>query len=130
MHGLLKRFLLERSSKWRTSSSRSTRNRRHRRAAYQGELLVQGTGSHAIGGHAQSPSAGITVIDGAGANPDARHVRGAHAFRVTNSKTLDAIQKMPHEEHTLWAAQWPSCTSTTAGPPASAAATPSRDSTA
>ncbi len=39
-------------------------------------------------------------------------------FGWTNSKTLDAIQKLPHEEHTLWAAQvaklyldhgWTSC---------------------
>jgi len=39
-------------------------------------------------------------------------------FGWTNSKTLDAIQKVPHEEHTLWAAQvakqyldcgWTSC---------------------
>ena len=53
---------------------------------------------------------------------DAGHGRGAHAFRVEQrGRTLPAIQTMPLEEHTLWAAQRRQALSrVTAGPRASA----------
>src|SRR5215470_14137488 len=86
---------------------------------YQGELLVQGNRIARIGRGTRSlPSAGITVIDGAGATLMPGMCEAHTHFGWTNSKTLDAIQKMPHEEHTLWAAQvaklyldhgWTSC---------------------
>ena len=61
---------------------------------------------------------GVTVIDGAGATLMPGLCEAHTHFGWTNSKTLDAIQKLPHEEHTLWAAQvaklyldhgWTSC---------------------
>src|SRR5256886_7444271 len=86
---------------------------------YQGELLVQGNRIARIGRGTRSlPSAGIMVIDGAGATLMPGMCEAHTHFGWTNSKTLDAIQKMPHEEHTLWAAQvaklyldhgWTSC---------------------
>jgi len=88
-------------------------------APYQGELLVQGNRIARIGRGTRSlPSTGITVIDGAGATLMPGMCEAHTHFGWTNSKTLDAIQKMPHEEHTLWAAQvaklyldhgWTSC---------------------
>jgi imidazolonepropionase-like amidohydrolase len=44
------------------------------------------------------------VIDGAGATLMPGMCEAHTHFGWTNSKTLDAIQKLPHEEHTLWAA--------------------------
>jgi imidazolonepropionase-like amidohydrolase len=64
------------------------------------------------------PTAGVTVIDGAGATLMPGMCEAHTHFGWTNSKTLDAIQKLPPEEHTLWAAQvaklyldygWTSC---------------------
>ena len=58
------------------------------------------------------------MIDGAGATLMPGMCEAHTHFGWTNSKTLDAIQKLPHEEHTLWAAQvaklyldygWTSC---------------------
>src|SRR5499426_2255934 len=72
---------------------------------YQGELLVQGNRVARIGRGSRSlPSAGVTVIDGAGATLMPGMCEAHTHFGWTNSKTLDAIQKLPHEEHTLWAA--------------------------
>ena len=86
---------------------------------YQGELLVQGNRIARVGRGTRSlPTAGVTVIDGAGATLMPGMCEAHTHFGWTNSKTLDAIQKMPHEEHTLWAAQvaklyldhgWTSC---------------------
>jgi imidazolonepropionase-like amidohydrolase len=86
---------------------------------YTGEVLVQGNRISRIGRGSRSlPVAGMTVIDGAGATLMPGMCEAHTHFGWTNSKTLDAIQKMPHEEHTLWAAQvakqyldhgWTSC---------------------
>jgi imidazolonepropionase-like amidohydrolase len=86
---------------------------------YTGEVLVQGNRISRIGRGSRSlPVAGVTVIDGAGATLMPGMCEAHTHFGWTNSKTLDAIQKLPHEEHTLWAAQvakqyldhgWTSC---------------------
>src|SRR5215468_4373431 len=69
---------------------------------YQGELLVQGNRIARIGRGTRSlPSAGITVIDGAGATLMPGMCEAHTHFGWTNSKTLDAIQKMPHDHHPL-----------------------------
>lgn len=86
---------------------------------YAGEVLVQGNRISRIGRGARSlPVAGVTVIDAAGATLMPGMTEAHTHFGWTNSKTLDAIQKMPPEEHTLWTAQvaklyldhgWTSC---------------------
>src|SRR4030095_5990482 len=86
---------------------------------YQGELLVQGNRVARIGRGSRSlPTTGVTVIDGAGATLMPGMCEAHTHFGWTNSTTLDALQKMPHEEHTRWAAQvsklsldhgWTSC---------------------
>jgi len=86
---------------------------------YGGEVLVQGNRIARVGRGTRSlPTTGVTVIDGAGATLMPGMCEAHTHFGWTNSKTLDAIQKMPHEEHTLWAAQvakqyldygWTSC---------------------
>ena len=86
---------------------------------YAGEVLIQGNRiSRVARGGRSVPVAGVTVIDGAGATLMPGMCEAHTHFGWTNSKTLDAIQKMPHEEHTLWAAQvakqyldhgWTSC---------------------
>ena len=86
---------------------------------YAGEVLIQGNRISRIGRGARSlPVAGVTVIDAAGATLMPGMTEAHTHLGWTNSKTLDAIQKIPHEEHTLWAAQmaklyldhgWTSC---------------------
>jgi imidazolonepropionase-like amidohydrolase len=72
---------------------------------YAGEVLVQGNRIARIGRGARSiPVAGVTTIDGAGATLMPGMCEAHTHFGWTNSTTLDAIQKLPHEEHTLWAA--------------------------
>ena len=73
---------------------------------FQGEVLVQGNRISRIGRGSRSlPTTGVTVIDGAGATLMPGMCEAHTHFGWTNSKTLDAIQKLPPEEHTLWAAQ-------------------------
>ena len=72
---------------------------------YAGEVFVQGNRILRVARGARAlPVAGVTVIDGAGATLMPGMCEAHTHFGWTNSKTLDAIQKMPHEEHTLWAA--------------------------
>jgi imidazolonepropionase-like amidohydrolase len=87
--------------------------------AYAGEVLVQGNRILRVARGARAlPVTGVTVIDGAGATLMPGMCEAHTHFGWTNSKTLDAIQKLPHEEHTLWAASvakqyldygWTSC---------------------
>ena len=73
---------------------------------YAGEVLIQGNRISRIGRGVRSlPVAGVTVIDGAGATLMPGMVESHLHLGWNNARTLDAIQKMPHEEHTLWAAQ-------------------------
>src|SRR5262247_3874372 len=86
---------------------------------YAGEVLVQGNRILRVARGARTlPVTGVTVIDGAGATLMPGMCEAHTHLGWTNSKTLDAIQKMPHEEHTLWAASmaklyldhgWTSC---------------------
>jgi imidazolonepropionase-like amidohydrolase len=86
---------------------------------YAGEVLIQGNRIARIGRGARSlPVAGVTVIDAGGATLMPGMCEAHTHLGWTNSRTLDAIQKLPHEEHTLWAAQmakqyldmgWTSC---------------------
>ena len=86
---------------------------------YNGSVLVRGNRIRQVGrSSAPIAPAGATVIDGAGSTLMPGMCEAHTHFGWTNSKTLDAIQKMPHEEHTLWAAQvakqyldcgWTSC---------------------
>jgi len=86
---------------------------------YSGEVLIQGNRITRIGRGSRSlPTAGVVVIDAAGATLMPGMCEAHTHFGWVNSKTLDAIQKLPHEEHTLWAAQvakqyldhgWTSC---------------------
>jgi len=86
---------------------------------FAGEVLVQGNRISRVGRGARTlPVSGVSVIDAAGATLMPGMCEAHTHFGWTNSKTLDAIQKLPHEEHTLWAAQvakqyldmgWTSC---------------------
>ena len=73
---------------------------------YTGSVLVQGNRIRQVGrSTAAISSAGATVIDGAGATLMPGMTEAHVHLGWNNSKTLDAISKMPPEEHTLWAAQ-------------------------
>jgi imidazolonepropionase-like amidohydrolase len=73
---------------------------------YAGEVLVQGNRISRVGrGPRSLPQSGTTVIDGAGATLMPGMVEAHTHFGWTNSTTLDAIQKLPHEVRTLWAAR-------------------------
>ena len=86
---------------------------------FAGDVLIQGNRIARIGRGARSlPVSGVTVIDAAGATLMPGMTEAHTHFGWTNSKTLDAIQKMPLEEHTLWTARvaklyldhgWTSC---------------------
>lgn len=72
---------------------------------YTGEVLVQGNRIRSVGrGSRTTPTNGHTVIDGAGATlmPG---LCDAHCHLSWNDQpSLEAIQRMPPEEHTLFAA--------------------------
>jgi imidazolonepropionase-like amidohydrolase len=86
---------------------------------YTGEVLVQGNRIRRVARGSRSvPSAGATVIDAGGATLMPGMCEAHTHFSWNDSATLDGIQRMPVEEHVLWAAQvarryleagWTSC---------------------
>ena len=89
---------------------------------YTGEVLVQGNRIARVSrtgyGVRPPPVLGAQVIDGAGAFLMPGMVEAHTHFSWNDQPTLDAIQRMPPEEHILWCAQvaeryldmgWTSC---------------------
>jgi imidazolonepropionase-like amidohydrolase len=86
---------------------------------YSGEVLVQGNRIARIGrGIRAFPTAGVSVIDAAGATLMPGMVEAHTHFSWNDQPTLGAIQRMPTEEHILWCAHiakrylergWTSC---------------------
>ncbi|NRF68809.1 amidohydrolase family protein [Aquincola sp. S2] len=89
---------------------------------FNGEVLVQGNRiTHVVksgAGLRSAPVAGATVVDGAGAFLMPGMVEAHTHFSWNNQPSLDAIQRMPPEEHILWCAEvakiyldmgWTSC---------------------
>jgi len=72
---------------------------------HQGEVLVQGNRIRRVArGVRALPMSGVTVIDGAGATLMPGLCDAHTHFSWNDQPSLDAIQRMPPEEHTLWAA--------------------------
>jgi len=72
---------------------------------YHGELLVQGNRIQRIGrGTRTLPTTGVTVIDGAGSTLMPGMTEAHTHFAWNDQPSLNAIQKMPPEEHILWCA--------------------------
>jgi imidazolonepropionase-like amidohydrolase len=86
---------------------------------YSGEVLVQGNRIARVAkGLRAIPTAGITVIDAAGATLMPGMTEAHTHFAWNDQPTLNAIQRMPPEEHILWCAHiaerylgmgWTSC---------------------
>ena len=86
---------------------------------FQGEVLVQGNRITRVGRGARALSvAGIAQIDGAGAMLMPGMVEAHTHFSWNDQPSLNAIQRMPTEEHILWCAHvaerylgmgWTSC---------------------
>jgi imidazolonepropionase-like amidohydrolase len=71
-----------------------------------GSVLVQGNRIRAVGrSNAAIPTAGATVIDGAGATLMPGMCEAHTHFSWNDAATLSAIQTMPLEEHVLWCAK-------------------------
>ncbi len=86
---------------------------------YPGEVLVQGNRIRRVtrGAHAL-PVAGVSVVDGGGATLMPGLVEAHTHFSWNDQPSLNAIQRMPTEEHILWCAHiakryldmgWTSC---------------------
>ncbi|HZT18243.1 MAG TPA: amidohydrolase family protein, partial [Dongiaceae bacterium] len=72
---------------------------------YLGEVLVQGNRIKHVGrGSRTVPANGHTVIDGAGATLMPGLTEAHTHFSWNNAPTLEAIFRMPPEEHTLFSA--------------------------
>src|SRR6478736_2776646 len=86
---------------------------------YSGEVLVQGNRIARVAKGVRSiPTAGITVIDAAGATLMPGMTEAHTHFAWNDQPSLNAIQRMPPEEHILWCAHvaerylgmgWTSC---------------------
>ncbi|HEY9064970.1 MAG TPA: amidohydrolase family protein [Burkholderiaceae bacterium] len=97
---------------------------------YTGEVLVQGNRISRVTktgyGLRGVPVAGATVVDGAGAFLMPGMVEAHTHFSWNDQPSLDAIQRMPPEEHILWCAEvakryldmgWTSCVGAAAAKP-------------
>ena len=77
---------------------------------YSGDVLVQGNRISRVvrtgyGARGTSPVIGAQVVDGAGAFLMPGMVEAHTHFSWNNQPRLDAIQRMPPEEHILWCAE-------------------------
>jgi predicted amidohydrolase YtcJ len=72
---------------------------------YTGDVLVQGNRVARVSrGAATSSTAGLTVIDAAGATLMPGMCEAHTHFSWNNAANFDDIQRMPTEEHVLWCA--------------------------
>jgi imidazolonepropionase-like amidohydrolase len=88
-------------------------------APYPGEVLVQGNRISRIArGVRALPTSGVTTVDGGGATLMPGLVESHTHFSWNDQPALNAIQRMPTEEHVLWCAHiakryldmgWTSC---------------------
>ena len=79
-------------------------------APFTGDVLVQGNRisrvvTHAATAQRSAPVIGAQVIDGAGAFLMPGMVEAHTHFSWNDQPSLDAIQRMPPEEHILWCAE-------------------------
>ena len=99
-------------------------------APFTGDVLVQGKRISRVVktgyGASSSPVAGAQLIDGAGAFLMPGMVEAHTHFSWNDQPSLDAIQRMPPEEHILWCAEvakryldmgWTSCVGAAAAKP-------------
>ncbi len=97
---------------------------------FAGEVLVQGNKivrvTRAVNGMRNMSVSGQTIIDGAGCFLMPGMVEAHTHFSWNDQPSLDAIQRMPPEEHILWCAQvakqyldmgWTSCVGAAAAKP-------------